>query len=65
MKSTFKLSPELEGKYEVINTTLTALHSRIGYVDFRIMTVAQAEEMIKAGTDFLRAVPVKKSKTSV
>jgi len=60
MKLDFELSPELVGKYEVINTTLPVLHSRIGEVDFRTMTVDQAEQLVKAGTDYLRAVPVKK-----
>jgi hypothetical protein len=59
-KLAFKLSPELEGKFQVINTTLPALHSRIGYVDFRTITLAEAEELVKAGTDYLR--PVKKVK---
>lgn len=52
----FKLSDALEGKYEVINTTLPTLHSRIGDVDFRTMTEAKAEELINAGTDYLRKV---------
>jgi hypothetical protein len=52
----FKLSEALEGKYEVINTTLPTLHSRIGDVDFRTMSEAQAEELVTAGTDYLRKV---------
>lgn len=64
-KLTYKLSPEIEGKFEVVNTTLPAIHSRIGYVDFRTITLAQAEEMVKAGTDYLRPVPVKKFKNAV
>jgi hypothetical protein len=60
MKANFQLSPELVGKFKVVNTTLPALHSRIGYVDFRTMTLDQAEALVKAGTRYLRAVPVKK-----
>jgi len=60
MKKQFTLSPALEGKFEVINTTSPVLHSRIGDVDFRTMTVDQAEQLVKAGTDYLRAVPVNK-----
>ena len=62
MKLDFKLSPELEGKFEVVNTTLPALHSRIGFVDFRTMTLEQAEALEKAGTAYLKRVPVKKTK---
>ncbi len=56
MKKPFELSPELVGKFEVINTTLPVLHSRIGHVDFRTMTFAQAEELVAAGTDYLKRV---------
>ena len=59
-KQPFTLSPELEGKFEVINTTSPVLHSRIGDVDFRTMTVDQAEKLVKDGTRYLRAVPAKK-----
>lgn len=56
MKKQFTLSPELEGKFEVINTTSPVLHSRIGDVDFRTMTLEQAEELIKSGTRYLKKV---------
>ncbi len=55
----FKISPELEGKFVVINTTSPVLHSRIGDVDFRTMTLAQAEELIKSGTRYLKRVKEK------
>lgn len=53
-KLDFKLSPDLEGKYEVINTLSPILHSRIGDMDFRTMTEAQAEQLIKVGTNYLK-----------
>jgi hypothetical protein len=56
MMLTFKLSPEIEGKFEVVHTNCPVMHSRIGYVDFRRITLAQAEELVKAGSEFL--VPV-------
>jgi hypothetical protein len=56
MKKQFKLSPVLEGKFEVINTTSPILHSRIGDVDFRTMTLEQAEELMKSGTRYLKKV---------
>jgi hypothetical protein len=62
MKLPFKLSQELEGKFKVVGTTLPILHSRIGEIDLRSATLDQAEALIKAGTDFLIRVPVKKTK---
>lgn len=56
MKKQFKLSPELEGKFEVINTTSPVLHSRIGDVDFRTMTLEQAGDLMKSGTRYLKKV---------
>jgi hypothetical protein len=65
IKLTFKLSPELECKSEVVNTHFPAMHCKIGYVDFRTMTLAKAKELEKAGTDYLKRVPVKKTKSVV
>lgn len=61
-KLKFKLSSELEGKFKVIGTESPILHSRIGEVDFRYMSEAQAERLIKAGTSYL--VKVKKGPVS-
>ena len=60
MKIDFELSNALEGKYEVVGTTSPLLHSRIGLVDFRTITEAQVQALIKAGTSYLKAIPVKK-----
>jgi hypothetical protein len=66
MKLDFILSPELEGKFKVVGTTSPILHSRIGDVDFRIMTESQAEELIKAGTSYLQKIePAGKKKNMV
>jgi len=60
MTDKWKLSEELVGKFEVVGTTFPLLHSRIGEVDFRTMTFAQAEALVKAGTSYLVAIPAKK-----
>jgi hypothetical protein len=65
MKLDFILSPDLQGKFEVVNTTLPALHSSIGYVDFRTMTLDEADRLVKAGTIFLKAVKKRKIKSAV
>lgn len=55
-KLTFIPSPALEGKYKVINTAYPILHSRIGDLDLRIITLDQADQLIKAGTRYLKAI---------
>lgn len=59
----FKLSEVLQGKYKVVNTHLPMLHHpKLGLVDFRSITVEQAEALIEAGTDYL--VKIKKRAVS-
>ncbi|MFD2163681.1 hypothetical protein ACFSJU_14825 [Paradesertivirga mongoliensis] len=55
-KLNFEISALIKGKFEVINTHLPVLHSRIGMVDFRTMTEEQAERLVAAGTRYLRKV---------
>ncbi|RQO65085.1 hypothetical protein DBR40_24755 [Pedobacter sp. KBW01] len=54
-----KLLPECEGKYKVVNTHLPTLYSPIGFIDFRTMTVEQAEALLKTETSYL--IRVKKA----
>ncbi|WP_353183568.1 hypothetical protein [Parapedobacter lycopersici] len=54
VESSFTLSPDIADEYEVINTHLPILESKIGRVDFRTITKAKAEELIKSGTMYLR-----------
>lgn len=49
----FKLPADVAAKYAVINTTFPILHSRIGDLDFRIITLEQAHSLVKAGTSYL------------
>lgn len=55
-------SPEISGLYRIINTDLPILHSRIGDIDFRKITLEQAEKLIESGTRYLEKVKVKGSK---
>ncbi len=55
-KLPFKISSEIEGKFEVINTTSAILHSRIGDIDFRKITLVQAEELFKMGSRYIKRV---------
>lgn len=50
----FAVSPEIADEYEVINTHLPILESKIGRIDFRTITKAKADELIKQGTMYLR-----------
>lgn len=54
MKDQWEINPELKGKFVVINTESPTLESRIGFIDFRTITEEQANELIKAGTDYLK-----------
>jgi len=55
-KQNFKISKAIEGKYEVVNTSYPCLESRIGFIDFRYITLDQAERLMKAGTKYLKKV---------
>lgn len=56
------VSPAIAGHYEVINTTSPILHSKIGDVDFRKITLAQADQIFAKGTMYLKKVKRKVSK---
>jgi hypothetical protein len=61
-KLSFSLPAEVAEKYEVVNTTSPVLESRIGKIDFRTISIAQAEKLVAAGTRYLVAKPTPKSK---
>lgn len=50
------LLPECQGKYKVIGTTCPTLYSTIGFIDFRTMTVDQAEALIESGSSYLERI---------
>lgn len=52
-KLTFAPSPHIEGKFKVVKTTFPILHSKIGRLDFRDITLEQAEALVAAGTIYL------------
>lgn len=49
----FEPSPAIEGRFRVVNTHLPILHSKIGKIDFRTITLEQAEALVSAGTSYL------------
>lgn len=57
-KLNWQVSPAIVDHYEVVNTHLPILESKIGKVDFRRITLDQANELYIAGTRYLQ----KKSK---
>lgn len=57
----FKLSAELEGKYKVLTHLPCLHHSQLGLVDFRTMTEEQAEQLIEAGTIYLKRIKKRKA----
>jgi hypothetical protein len=61
-KLNFTPSTTIQGKFEVINTSDPILHSRIGVIDFRLISEAQAEQLVKAGTRYLKKLKVKPKK---
>lgn len=61
-KVNWKISPEIEGKYEVVNTSFPILESRIGRVDLRKITLREAERIVELGSRYLRKIPARKDK---
>lgn len=61
-KLNFELPPEVADKYEVINTVSPILHSRIGDIDFRRISLDQAEALVKSGSKYFRAKKQPKTK---
>jgi hypothetical protein len=61
-KLLFSLPQDVADKYEVVNTTSPVLESRIGKIDFRTISLTQAEKLVAAGTRYLVAKSTPKSK---
>lgn len=55
------LSPLIAEHYEVINTHLPILESKIGRVDLRSITLDQADRIHALGTRYLKKKPIKKA----
>lgn len=49
----FELPKEVAEKYEVVNTDLPVLESKIGRIDFRSISLETSAALIKAGTRYL------------
>lgn len=59
----WELSPAIVGLFEVVNTDLPCLESYIGRVDFRTITLEQAERLHSKGSRYLKKVTKKDKKT--
>ena len=53
-KLTFTPSPAIEGKFEIVNTEFPIYHSKIGEIDFRTISIEQAEELVKTESRYIK-----------
>lgn len=60
MKLTWSVSPAIVEHFEVVNTHLPILESKIGRVDLRTLSLEKAEEIHKLGTRYLKKKAPKK-----
>lgn len=56
----WQISKQIADHYEVINTHLPILESKIGRVDLRTITLDQADKIFSLGTRYLKKKPKKK-----
>ena len=49
-------SPEISGHFKIINTEFPILHSRIGDLDFRKITLDQAQKLFDSGSRYIERV---------
>lgn len=59
MKAKWTISPAIAGHYKVVNTDSPILHSKIGDIDFRKISLEVADKLFEAGTRYLQKVPKK------
>lgn len=57
-------SPAIAGHFTVINTNLPILHSKVGKVDFRTITLEKANEVYESGTIYLKKLTSPKNSKS-
>ncbi|MGJ1295539.1 hypothetical protein ACR777_15135 [Sphingobacterium spiritivorum] len=55
-KLDWQVSPAIAGHYEVVNTTFPILESRIGRIDFRVITLDQANRIHELGSRYLKKI---------
>jgi len=61
-KRNWTVSPAIADHYKVVNTDSPLLHSKIGDVDLRKITLEQADKMYGKGTRYLEKIKVKRIK---
>lgn len=49
-------SPEISGHFKVVNTDLPILHSKIGDIDFRKITLDQAQRLFDSGSRYIEKI---------
>lgn len=59
-KRDWVVSPAIVNHYRIINTDLPILHSRIGDMDFRKISLEQADKLYESGTRYLEKIKAKK-----
>lgn len=59
-KVSWAVSPAIDGHYKVVNTDSPILHSKIGDIDFRSISLEAAEKLFQSGTRYLEKVKAKK-----
>lgn len=60
MKLTWSISPAIVDHFEVVNTHLPILESKVGRVDLRTISLEKAEEIYSLGTRYLKKKAPKK-----
>lgn len=56
MKPKWTVSPAIAGHYKVVNTNSPILHSKIGDIDFRKISLEDANRLFSKGTRYLEKV---------
>lgn len=59
-KRDWTVSPAIADHYKVVNTDSPILHSKIGDVDLRKITLEQADRIFKNGTRYLEKIKTKR-----
>lgn len=64
-KREWKESPEITGHFKIVNTDFYFLHSKIGDIDFRKITLDQAKKLFESGSPYIEKIEkIKKNKSS-
>jgi len=59
-KRNWTVSPAIADHYKVVHTDLPILHSKIGDIDFRNITLEKADKLFASGTRYLEKIKPKR-----